>query len=466
MVRFSKVFRAQGSEVSHFLYRQTLLLLIIVFAVGILLTQWSMRQLGRELIEMQALQNAQLSVRALNEARILYSEEAVQRIKDMPNVVVSHRYEQHIGGIPNPATYTIELAKRISEYDINGNKLTADGPEQDNCAHVETSTDGEMWVRMFSRYPFPARQKCGGGPQDKFEQAALDALETTPTEVYYRTQPFERFGNQLAFRYAEPIVMQASCVECHNKHPDSPRRNWKVGDVRGVLEVTQRIDRLMSLTHRGSRTMAVMLGGIGSLGLLSLSVVFNRVQVSQRVIDWQVSERTSELQKLADYDGLTKLANRRSFDEYLYSVWQDMQAEKLPISVLLGDVDYFKFYNDTYGHQAGDACLQAVAEIIQRCVQRSGDFAARYGGEEFVIVLPATNSEKALLVANTICAQLVAKQIPHQASKVSEFVTMSIGVATLIPTQDDRAEDIVAMADRTLYVAKDSGRNRAVSALK
>lgn len=169
-----------------------------------------------------------------------------------------------------------------------------------------------------------------------------------------------------------------------------------------------------------------------------------------------------ELQNLATIDGLTQIPNRRRFDEYLNQEWDRLTREQEPLSLLLCDVDFFKRYNDTYGHQAGDSCLRIVAQTISRTAKRTSDLVARYGGEEFTIILPKTNLSGAIAIAETIQQQIENLHIPHPQSDVSEFVTVSIGIASQIPSRNDSVDNLIAKADRALYLAKARGRNRVV----
>lgn len=172
------------------------------------------------------------------------------------------------------------------------------------------------------------------------------------------------------------------------------------------------------------------------------------------------------LQGLSSIDELTQIANRRALNQHLEYEWNRMKREKKPISVILCDVDYFKQYNDHYGHQQGDLCLRKVADLLSKIAQRSCDLVARYGGEEFVIILSGTDSEGATHMAVNLSNLLKEQQIPHEASKAARFVTISLGIATITPTDDYRCEDVLRIADEALYKAKANGRNRfeAISA--
>ena len=163
----------------------------------------------------------------------------------------------------------------------------------------------------------------------------------------------------------------------------------------------------------------------------------------------------------ARIDGLTQIPNRRRFDEYLSQEWSRHIRMQQPISLLICDVDHFKLYNDSQGHQAGDDCLKIVAKAINQCF-RSGDLVARYGGEEFAMVLPQTDCLGALQVAERILSSVAAAALPHAASPICDRVTVSIGVATKTPAPDgpSDARALIEEADRHLYMAKRRGRNQ------
>ncbi|MCC6879821.1 MAG: diguanylate cyclase [Rhodocyclaceae bacterium] len=173
-----------------------------------------------------------------------------------------------------------------------------------------------------------------------------------------------------------------------------------------------------------------------------------------------------ELQRLATRDGLTSVANRRSFDDMLNMEWRRASRESRALSLLMVDVDFFKRFNDTYGHQGGDECLRQVAAAMSGVVKRASDAVARYGGEEFAILLPATEPDGALIVAERIRAAVTALRLPHSGSEVADHVTVSIGVASIQVTGNGVPSSLVAAADAALYRAKHTGRNRVVQAGK
>jgi diguanylate cyclase (GGDEF)-like protein len=169
-----------------------------------------------------------------------------------------------------------------------------------------------------------------------------------------------------------------------------------------------------------------------------------------------------ELAAIAYLDALTQIPNRRQFDDRLLQEWRRLQREKAPLSIIMCDVDYFKQYNDTYGHAGGDECLKAVAQAIEASARRAADLTARYGGEEFVALLPNTPLTGALEVTKLIQRRIRSLQIPHDQSIVGGYLTLSFGVSSIIPTDATTPAELLLRADRALYQAKQAGRNQIV----
>lgn len=178
----------------------------------------------------------------------------------------------------------------------------------------------------------------------------------------------------------------------------------------------------------------------------------------------QLEEDNRELQRLAQRDGLTGISNRRYFDLFLDKELRRAKRETTPLSLILIDIDFFKGYNDTYGHQSGDDCLKRVAGALSDAVNRPGDLVARYGGEEFGVVLANTDSPNALRLAEKLRAEVEALNVPHKASEVSTSITISVGVATTVPEWDCSPKTLITAADVALYQAKAGGRNRVMRA--
>jgi diguanylate cyclase (GGDEF)-like protein len=191
------------------------------------------------------------------------------------------------------------------------------------------------------------------------------------------------------------------------------------------------------------------------------------LQVIERTTELQHSESllkqaNLELEKLVNIDGLTQVGNRRCFDDRLKIEWGRLSRDAQPIALILFDIDYFKPYNDLYGHQMGDDCLTAIAQRVKQVVSRPADLVARYGGEEFVIILPNTDIQGALIVAEQIRIAITNLGIVHQSSSISDIVTISLGVASMLPNSMQEPATLIKQADTALYRAKQQGRNQSV----
>ncbi|MGO4889881.1 diguanylate cyclase domain-containing protein [Anaerobacillus sp. MEB173] len=191
-------------------------------------------------------------------------------------------------------------------------------------------------------------------------------------------------------------------------------------------------------------------------GRLGEIIAVSRDITKRKVIEEQLRETNDILQKLSSLDGLTGIANRRSFDDFLQREWH----RAYPLSLIMLDIDFFKKFNDTYGHQQGDVCLQKVANTLKNTVRRSTDLVARYGGEEFAVVLPNTDADVAYQLAENIRNNISGLNIPHEASYIADYVTISVGVATVVPAQYKDPKELIEKADRALYNAKNEGRNQ------
>ncbi|NLY26939.1 MAG: diguanylate cyclase [Alcaligenaceae bacterium] len=188
-------------------------------------------------------------------------------------------------------------------------------------------------------------------------------------------------------------------------------------------------------------------------------------------LEHKVQQRTAELkeanlrlERLSSLDGLSGLSNRRIFDETLLAEWQRAQRHGHWLALIMLDIDHFKAYNDNYGHQAGDACIQALAGVLSRSLRRAGELVARYGGEEFVFILPGSDPDAASREAERIRQAVEALALPHAHSTTAPVVTVSLGVAATIPGADQSTDALLKAADDALYRAKRAGRNQVVCA--
>ena len=231
-------------------------------------------------------------------------------------------------------------------------------------------------------------------------------------------------------------------------------RQWSIVATPSAGYITERRGRLPYII--------VIFGSL----LVLLAVLY--IYVLMRRSDWierEVKQRTHDLNEakqmleaLSQADSLTKIANRRCFDESLQACWQHAIREKSSIGLIMIDIDHFKLYNDTYGHLAGDQCLREVASELNQTMNRKTDLVARYGGEEFVVLMPHTRD----CISPAIRCQTNIEQLslPHESSPTNEFVTVSVGVTSIFPNKDSDMLKFTVEADKALYQAKNSGRNR------
>jgi diguanylate cyclase (GGDEF)-like protein len=197
----------------------------------------------------------------------------------------------------------------------------------------------------------------------------------------------------------------------------------------------------------------------------------SRIEAREKRLSQMVAERTQQLEdanrslvELAGTDSMTGVANHRHLMEQLDKEWRRAYRTSTPLSALMCDIDFFKSYNDRYGHEAGNACLNAVAKALTEAIRRPGDLVARYGGDEFVLILTGSDAEGAFALAETLPRRIEAEKIPHEDSKIARNVTISVGVATMWPSQGRSPGALISAADDALYRAKKDGRNRVRSA--
>ncbi|NJL48807.1 MAG: diguanylate cyclase [Leptolyngbyaceae cyanobacterium SM2_5_2] len=235
------------------------------------------------------------------------------------------------------------------------------------------------------------------------------------------------------------------------------RINQQVIETQAPYQAEQEIVDMNGVSHWYQLLISPFRDANGNVN----GVVANGIDITDRKqIETAFQEANEKLERLATLDGLTQISNRRRFDEYLRQEWQRMVREQQPLSLVLFDVDFFKTYNDHFGHQQGDEALIAVAQAANRSVKRAADLLARYGGEEFGVILPNTRRTGAESVARAIQEQIAALQLVHPQSQVNEYLTVSMGIASVVPTPEQSADELVAAADAALYQAKRRGRNR------
>ncbi len=247
------------------LYKQAILVLSIIFVGGTLLALWHLSHVATTLVQSVALQGTIVHAAAVAEARSLYASDVVGRVRGH-DIEVTHDYLNKPGAIPLPITFSKELGRRIS------------------------SNNPGMIMRSYSDYPFPWRND--GGALDDFGRQALVAVQANPQQPYYR---FEDYQGRASLRYAKADVMKESCIGCHNSRPDSPKRDWKVGDVRGVLEVTRPLDSVATQSDADLRDVFILFGVLLTFGLGGLTLAIRRLRRVSVDLEDQVAQRTSSL---------------------------------------------------------------------------------------------------------------------------------------------------------------------------
>jgi len=240
--------------------------------------------------------------------------------------------------------------------------------------------------------------------------------------------------------------------------------------ARSISVPLQRLVGAMKEAGSGDTTVRVEQAGGDEIAVLSrkFNEMAGKLQQSKQVLEEQVAHRTRELERanrkleaLSATDGLTGVANRRRFDEVMDQELRRSVRSGHALALLMLDVDYFKKYNDRYGHLAGDECLRIVARVLQKSSRRATDLVARYGGEEFSVIIAESDTAHALQQAEHICQAIFALKLPHADSPFG-YITASIGVASLQPDEQTSAEELLRIADQALYHAKYQGRNRVV----
>ncbi|MEG3845242.1 DUF3365 domain-containing protein, partial [Microcoleus sp. herbarium14] len=257
------------AAISQLIYKRIILAVTILFCVGVGIVMANMSQLSSTLIESQALQNATLYAQSIREARALYSADVINPLNNAKLISFTHDYNPTKLTVPVPATFLIELGKNI------------------------TAKNPEISVRLYSNHPFPWREKEGRA-RDDFEREALSYLTQNPTQKFFRS---ENFQGKPAFRYAEADILTASCVNCHNTNSNSPKKDWKVGDVRGILEITQPLDTITQKTRGGLKNLFFLLAGLSILGIAGLTLAISRLRQNAKQLEQRVRERTAQLQE-------------------------------------------------------------------------------------------------------------------------------------------------------------------------
>jgi diguanylate cyclase (GGDEF)-like protein len=273
-----------------------------------------------------------------------------------------------------------------------------------------------------------------------------------------------RFPWVVAWAKSEMVPIAGSLVSSESdfpqpdfSEPDSGARGQRIDLSQAIGVVNDAPSRLdYQEAERLLNQLTTLIFIVGSfLGLVISLLLDKTIRDNQRL-----RVATQELERLANLDGLTQIANRRTFESHLQQEWARAMRDKSSLTLILCDVDHFRLYNETYGHQAGDDCLRQLALILDRTAKRPGDLAARYGGEEFAIILPHTHASGGIAVAHSIQEAVAHLPLPEAAATTP--VSLSIGLATVVPSQELSAAMLTELGDRALYTAKERGRNQIV----
>jgi len=284
-------------------------------------------------------------------------------------------------------------------------------------------------------------------PESKADEWEVQALKAFENGQPSYTELADIKGKPY-YRYMAPLKLDAECLKCHAV------ADKRMGDVGGGISVSipaSDIDEFIG--HRFERLKKSHFF-IAATGVIALLIAY----WAQSKLTRRLTRAENHLQ-LAYLDALTLLPNRRYYDAFLRREWKRATRHRYPLSMIMIDIDYFKAYNDSMGHQGGDQCLRQVARTLRRYFRRSGDLIARYGGEEFCVVA-ACDASQILQLADILRMAVEMMHLPHPSSPISQYVTISLGVATLIPNEKIECTELLHQADQALYAAKHSGRNR------
>ncbi len=398
------------TALTRLLYQRTILILTLLFCAGVAAALWNMSRLSSNLIESQALQNAALYSQAIKEARTLYSTDAVDRVKAGHGIIITHDYANKEGAIPLPATYLIKLGATLSEKNPG------------------------MSIRVYSDYPFPWR-RSEGGPRDNFEREALRNLRQNPKQAFFR---FETFQGRPSLRYAQADLLKPSCVACHNTHPDSPKTDWKVGDVRGILEITSPLDNLIAQTHEGLRGTFFMLSLLCVLGVFGLTLVIGRLRQTSKELERRVIERTAQLQEANEQ--LSK--EQEKSERLLLNILPESIAEQLKqghsniadgfaeVTILFADIVNFTQLSERVSPTELLKFLNEIFTGFDRLTEQHGLEKIKTIGDAYMVVggIPIPRSDHAEAVAEM--ALDMQQEVARFNAKHSTALSIRIGINT------------------------------------
>jgi diguanylate cyclase (GGDEF)-like protein len=403
-----------------------------VLIIAVVTTFWTLSYRQTSIVEKTALQNAELYSEALKEFRTLYTTKVVQPMQAI-GVEIIHDYENNPNAIPLPATLSMELGKQIGASFSGANS------------------------RLYSPYPFPWRVQSGG-LRDDFNREAWEYLKEYPEKPYYR---YEEVDGRMSLRYATADLMGTSCVSCHNSHTDTPKNDWQVGDVRGVLEVVHPMDTILAENRSSiAKTMAWLIFFFFAT-VTFFWFTFRKLSHSKSEL-MKTNDRLkiamNDLTISATTDPLTGLPNRTVFLEQLKRTMKQSMRDGNRFAVVFLDFDRFKFINDSLGHDVGDALLCSIADVFRR-ETRESDIVARFGGDEFIVLLDGMSEwSDAIGIIERLLKSLGD---PHKIENNQIVMKASAGIVTNEHPYKN-AIDMIRDADVAMYQAKANGKDRIV----
>jgi diguanylate cyclase (GGDEF)-like protein len=397
-----------GQTLTRIFYRYVVFIFLGCLCLGASIAVAGTAYLSTQLIESQALLQAQATMQTVQQA-----EQLVRAAEIQPE------QEADLTGITPLSVTQVNRLKSLSYWD----KLVR-----------QTRGQSSYFFLTYSLQPAGEAQEYQ--PRDRFGEEAQEFLQTYPQESYSRP---DTIRDQRYFRYATTV-----------KNADNSLQ---------ILEVSQSIEPLLQTRRQGLWWMGLGLMGISSLILGSLTFLLRGLRQLNQTLKLQMKEQAQEHNKLATVDGLTKLATRRQFNMTLDAEWRRMQRRTQDLSLILCKIDFFEEFRAAYGHEAGEICLRVVAQSIQGHIHRVGDLAARYDESSFAVLLPHTNAVQAVQIVAKISDAVYGLKIKHSPSPVNARVTVSLGVATLTPNAHRQPEQLLEMAEEALTAAEQKGHN-------
>ncbi|WP_375748365.1 diguanylate cyclase [Vibrio sp. HN007] len=290
---------------------------------------------------------------------------------------------------------------------------------------------------------------------DEWERKVLDMFDEGVKEY----SEFTTIDGKPFLRYMQTFITSEGCLKCH------AHQGYKVGDVRGGVGVSVPIDPYLKVKDKTIQTVTLSYGVVWLLGTVGIGFGNNfshkRIQ-KQHIAELALIHEKEKAEQLSELDGLTGIYNRRHLDMHLPTEVRRAARERYSLGVLMLDIDWFKSYNDTQGHLAGDEALKTVARTLQHTVNRPADVVTRYGGEEFCILLPETDEQGVRDIGEKLCMAVESMKIATRAKNAGEFITISVGGVYMVPSCDTRPEWLITQADEALFEAKRLGKNRVV----